>query len=124
MQYLGILVEQSLADRSILDELEILARKAVGSWNLLLVTVPEEALEQQLVHLQRHMIHVREDCWYAHFFCGGKMSVLYEDAIFHTTTAPEDWEPAVQHGLNAGIPPEQLDFEPRTSQTAYALFNL
>lgn len=122
--YFGIIVEQSLKDVSVLQEFEIRADKRIGSWRLLLVSVPEEEIEPKMRRLQDHMIGVSEDCWYAHFFKDETLYVVYQDAIFRTSVDPEDWDEAIRYGLTNGIPREQLDFRPRTAEEAMATFGL
>jgi hypothetical protein len=43
--YLGIVVEQSFADRACLDRATIVAERAAGWWRLLLVRVPAAEFE-------------------------------------------------------------------------------
>lgn len=74
--------------------------------------------------LQNHMIGIAEDCWYAHFFKDETLYVVYQDKVFQTTVFPHDWDEAIRHGMNHGIPMEQLDFHPRTADDAFALFGL
>lgn len=124
MAYLGIIVEQSLKDVSVLQSFKILAEKRAGSWRLLLVSVPDEEMDPKLQKLQNHMIGISEDCWYAHFFKDETLYVVYQDAIFKTSVFPEDWDDAIRYGLDHGIPVEQLDFNPRTAEDACAMFGL
>jgi hypothetical protein len=124
MAFYGIIVEQSLKDVSIVQEFVILGDKQVGSWRLLLVSVPEAEINQKMKKLQNHMIGITEDCWYAHFFKDETLYVVYQDNIFQTTVFPQDWDEEIQHGMTHGIPIEQLDFRPRTIDDAIALFGL
>lgn len=48
--------------------------------------------------------------------------VVYQDRTFHATVNPETWTQSIQHGLDNGIPREQLDFKPRTKVDAMAYF--
>lgn len=118
--YLGIVVGQSLADRACLDRATIVAERAVGSWRLLLVRVPAAEFEAHLGALQAGL--VREDEWYAHYFRDDELVVVFHDGLFRVTTDRSTWGPAVEHGLARGVPPEQLDFTPRTVTDAEAFF--
>lgn len=62
----------------------------------------------QVFSFQDNMIDVREDCWYAHFFRGGELFVVYQDCAFKVNTNLETWTEAVQYGLDNGISKEQL----------------
>lgn len=49
--------------------------------------------------------------WYAHFWRGGDMIVIYHDARFRVDRVDRStWTPAIEHGRGKGIPDEQLDF--------------
>ena len=124
MNYFGIIVEQSLKDVSVLQEFKLLVDKRIGSCRLLLVSVPDEEIEQKLKKLQNAMIEISEDCGYAHFFKDRALFVVYQDALFKTSIFPEDWDDMIWYGLNHGIPKEQLDFKPRTADDALAMFGL
>jgi len=120
----GIVVDQSLRSTDYIDELEVIAKRELGSWGMLLVCVSEDDLEGQIQALQQNMIDAKEDCWYAHFFCDKDLIVVYQDRTYHITTDPTTWAAAVQHGLDHGVLSEQLDFEPRTKAGAAAYFQL
>ncbi|WP_410768475.1 hypothetical protein [Fontibacillus sp. BL9] len=125
MSYLGIVIEQSLKDQTILSELTILGEKQIGGWTLLLVSVSSgEELSPLLQKLQNHMIDAQEDCWYAHFFSNEWMFIVYENALFETSLLPEDWDEAIRHGMSYNIPLEQLDFKPRTKKDVLELFGI
>lgn len=124
MAYLGIIIEQSLKDASVMHQFTTLAEQWYGSWRFLLVSVPEEELERKMKTLQDHMIDLAEDCWYAHFFQDETLYVVYQDAVFRTTLSPDDWDEPVRYGLSHNVPIEQLDFKPRTVDDACAMFGL
>jgi len=49
--------------------------------------------------------------WYAHFWRGDDMIVIYHDARFQMDRSDRSsWRPAIEHGRRKGIPDEQLDF--------------
>jgi hypothetical protein len=112
--YLGVVIEQSLADRSCLETIEIVHREKDpnGDWVFLLVRVPEAGSAGVFARLQSALR--RYEPWYAHFFRGTELVVVYGDAVVATTTDPATWGPAIAHGVKLGIPEEQLDFFPHT----------
>ncbi len=120
--YLGIVIEQSLANRSVLKDFRIEARRNVGSWEFLLVSISEPELEQHLQTLQEAMRP--NEPWYAHYFAGNELLVVFRNALFRIGVDPSTWASAVEHGLALGIPREQLDFKPRTKTDALAFFGL
>lgn len=118
--YLGIIIEQCLRDPAVTREFPIVAVKQPRSWRFLLASVPAEQFEQHVRLLQSSM--VTGDTWYAHYFRGDALVVVYRDAVFRVSTDPASWGPAVEHGLAAGIPAEQLDFHPRTQPDVEQFF--
>lgn len=122
--HLGIVIDRSLKDPAVLPRLPVIARRQVGSWGFLLVSVPEAEIDRFISVLQSHLIEATVDCWYAHFFREDDLIVVYQDRIFHATLDPGSWGPAVQHGLERGVPREQLDFKPRTREDALAFFGM
>ena len=94
----------------------------IGSWVFLLVSVPEDQLDAHTEMLQTNM--VPNGKWYAHYFTGEELLVVYWDAVFRATTNPKTWGPVIEHGLKSGIPLEQLDFNPRTMVDAGTFFSV
>jgi hypothetical protein len=50
--------------------------------------------------------------------------VVFRDAVFEVTVDESTWAEVVEHGLARGVPPAELDFEPRTVADAEALFRV
>jgi (2Fe-2S) ferredoxin len=122
--FLGIVIDRSLKSEDFIYHLNVVATRQIGSWGLLLVSIPENELNAQIETLQHNMVEVEEDCWYAHFFRGNDLIVVYKDRAFRATLDPETWNEAIQYGLDNGIPIEQLDFKPRTRTDAASYFGL
>ena len=120
--YLGIVIQQSLADERWLDSVRVEARRQIGSWTFLLVAASEVELGEQLDGLRRAM--QSDQPWYAHYFRDGELIVVFRDETFRIGGDPQTWAPAVQHGLGLGIPREQLDFKPRTEEDARTFFGM
>ena len=114
MPYYGIVIEQSLADPAFAETLGVVHRKLDpnGSWVFLLLRITPEQLSTELERIRQALVH--NEPWYAHFFSGDRLAVVFADAIFELSIDPTSWSPAVEHGLALGIPREQLDFWPRT----------
>ncbi len=121
--FLGIVIDQSLLNKDFINHMDVVARRQVGAWGFLLVSVPKQEMHTRIAALQQSMVDIKEGGWYAHFFRDDELIVVYQDRVFHTTVDPETWSPSIQHGLNNGIPREQLDFTPRTRTDAWAYFD-
>lgn len=124
VSYWGVVVAQSCADRGMGEGLATLAHRRVGEWDVVLADVPEVDLEQTVADLRRRMIPADDDCWYAHFFRGDRLVVVFQDQVFVVTTEPASWSEVIAHGRRHGIPDAQLDFEPRTRADARRWFAL
>lgn len=105
-----------------LPQAQIVARKQVGTWRFLLTSVPETEIDEHIRALQAGM--VTDDNWYAHYFLGEELVVVFRDASFRVSTDPATWGPVLDHGLLSGIPMKQLDFKPRTVPDAEAFLTL
>jgi hypothetical protein len=112
--FLGIVIEQSLTDPAFAETLDVVHRwrDPNGSWIFLLVRISPERLSTELECIQRAIAHDRP--WYAHFFSGEQISVVFPDAVIQMTTDVASWKPAIDRGLALGIPIEQLDFWPHS----------
>lgn len=122
--YLGIVIEQSLADPSWLDTVELVHREKDpdGTWVFLVVRVPEAESAAAFARLRSAL--QRDDAWYAHFFRGTELVVVFRDAVVATTTDPATWGPATAHGARLGIPAAQLDFRPHTIEQVAQRFGI
>ncbi len=120
--YVGVLIEQSLSDPAGLRGIEVLRRQRDphGTWVFLLVRVVGEPATEAFAALQAGLR--QQERWYAHFFRGDELVVIFADAIFTMSTSPATWRPAIEHGRRLGIPPEQLDFVPHTVAQVEARF--
>jgi len=120
--YYGIVIQQSLRTPDVPPPARVMATKRVRTWKFLLVEVPEADLDRHVRALQTAM--VTDDNWYAHYFLGETLVVVFRDAAFRVGIEPGTWGPVIEHGLRSGIPLEQLDFTPRTVQDAATFFDL
>ena len=73
---------------------------------------------------QQSMINIHDDGWYAHFFRGMELIVVYQDRLFSVSVDSSTWEEPLGHGRAHGIPMEQLDFHPRTVIDARSFFGV
>lgn len=62
---------------------------------------------EEIDFIQAHTLH----SWYAHFWTGNQLVVVYHDARFDMTRDDSStWQPAIDHGLGQGLLREWLDF--------------
>jgi len=108
-EYKGIIVEESLEDNRILNDLEIVKIKITNEenpserWHLYTVKVSKQDIEKLSKTIKQK--------WYIHFWKGKDVIVIFKDKKFEFNFDNKPaWEPAVKYGLSLGIPKEQLDF--------------
>ena len=52
------------------------------------------------------------DGYYCHIYNDDRMVIIFKDRQFWVTPDKRDWRQAIEYGLSANIPEEQLDFFP------------
>ena len=122
--FFGIVIEQSLTDPAFAETLDIVQRKPGpnGSWTFLLVRISSDRLFTELERIRQALTSGQP--WYAHFFSGEKIAVVFSEAIFSMTTDVASWEAAIAHGLSLGIRREQLDFWPHSVEQVEEMFGI
>jgi hypothetical protein len=101
----GTIVEESLADKNVLHDLHIVKTWADEEGFILHDVVVRE---NQIEEIQEALA---DGPWYAHFWAGDDIVVIYKDKIFHIKKSDEEtWKEAVEYGESAGIPSTELDF--------------
>ena len=104
--YKGIIIENSLKDKSILGKLKVGRTWQSGDWVLHDVLIEEG----QVVELSKSL---DEGPWYIHVWEAGKddIKVIYKDKIFDIKFSDKStWVDAVTYGKSIGIPENQLNF--------------
>jgi len=107
--YKGIIVEESLLDNRILNDLEIIKveiskeENPEDRWHLYTVKVSEEDINK----LDKNI----KPKWYMHFWKEKSVIVIFKDKRFNFSYDNKfEWAPIIDYGLSIGIPKEQLDF--------------
>lgn len=102
----GTIIENSLEDKSILNEVEIVKSWESTHWKLYDIHIEEsKALEFGK--------YLADGPWYVHFWEPGKDEVLvvFKNKHFKILHSDQNtWADAIQYGESVGIPKEQLDF--------------
>jgi hypothetical protein len=100
----GTIVENSLADKSVLDSLHIMRTWSDEDWILHDVVVGEE-------HIKLIQKALCDGPWYVHFWEGDDITVVYKNRVFTIKKLDTStWKEAIEYGASLGIPEEQLDF--------------
>ena len=109
-KYNGTIVEESLIDNKILNDLEIVSVKISNDeniadrWHLYKVRISKKDIKKISKKLKFGK-------WYAHFWRGKEVIAVFKDKTFvFYYDKKETWKEVVDYGLSNGIPREQLDF--------------
>ena len=103
----GTIVENSLADKSILQRIKIEKTYQSGSWTLHDVFVDESDIPELIKALKSG------ESWYIHLWPPDQddLTVIFKEKVFKIKYSDKStWKEAVTYGLSLGIPKEQLDF--------------
>lgn len=108
--HIGTIVEESLEDNRILNDIEIISLRIskdenpADRWHLYKVRVSKEDIEK----LSKY---IKPGKWYMHFWEGTDVVAVFKNKIFEFNYSDKStWKDAVDYGRAQGIPEEQLDF--------------
>lgn len=107
---IGTVVEESLEDNRLLNELEIIGfriskdENPQDRWHLYKVKVSRDDIEK----LSKN---INAGKWYMHFWEGSDITAVFKNKIFEFNYSDKStWKDAIEYGKSLGIPEEQLDF--------------
>lgn len=108
-EYKGIIVEESLDDSRIINDLEIIKieiskeEKPEDRWHIYTIKVSKEDINTLAKNIKKG--------WYMHFWKDRKVIAIFKDKKFEFNFDDKStWKPVIEYGLSIGIPQEQLDF--------------
>lgn len=102
MKYTGCLIDESLKDKSILDEF-VITDTIVDDGVSYIVEIEESKMEDIVPRLQAAMVDAPE--WYCDLKCYDYHYIIYNDKIFMVNRDyPEQYEEAKEYGLKRNIP--------------------
>lgn len=122
MNYQGTIIEESLEDKSVLEEVQILSTKVeqvveghktpwLLQWTLHKVEISEDKAKEVAEKIIKALD--KEHSWYADFKNDTHHYIIFRDKVFYIDrTSKEQYDKAKQFGLSLGIPEYQLDFSP------------
>ena len=111
-EYHGIIIQESLVDRSVLRNVRILGHEKGGEWTLLRVGVTSRGIATTIHRIQPRLRIVDEVPFYAHFYRRDELIVVFPRRTFRLTPERATWGPAVRYGRSVGISEDELDFKP------------
>ncbi len=104
--YKGVIVEESLKDKTLLKNLNIIEIEVSddGEWHMYTVLVTQDFFERLSQNLDN-------GTWYAHFWKGRDVVAVFKDKIISFNFDDKStWNKVLEYGRSLQIPEEQLDF--------------
>lgn len=123
MNYRGIIIEESLTDRSVLDDMniiktiiEIVTEKHKTPW-VEKWTMHEVEIQSDKAAEIANKISValdKQHNWYADYKTELDHYIIYSNKVFHVTDRNDQaqYDEATNYGISIGIPEYQVDFSP------------
>ncbi|MAH07953.1 hypothetical protein CMI38_06930 [Candidatus Pacearchaeota archaeon] len=124
MSYEGIIIEESLENRDVLDRVEIVSTRVeevtdkhktpwIDKWTLHSVEVSEDIVERVAEKLSESIDREHGDSWYIDFKNDMFHYIIFLNKFFKVDRLkPEQYGEVVQYGVGLGIPDYQLSFDP------------
>lgn len=127
MNFTGVIIEESLADKSVLNDVKIVSTEIepvtdehktpwVSQWTMHTVEIAPEKVAEVAKKISEALDH--EHNWYADFKTDREHFVIYRDKVFHITDRSNkaQYDEATKYGISIGIPNYQVDFSPHITQ--------
>lgn len=124
MPFRGVIIEESLEDKSILNEVKILRTEVekvtsrhktpwIKQWTKHTIVVPTKHAEAVTQRLASAIDYEHRGSWYADFKDNQIHYIIFRDRIFKINRkSKKQHNEANKFGEALGIPPYQLDFSP------------
>lgn len=122
MNYKGVIIEESLRDTSVLEQIKIVSTKIepvkeshktpwLKQWTLYTVEIDEDKIETVAEKIKGAL--ETEHNWYADFKNEKYHFIVFRNKVFKVNRSKqEEYEKVKKYGMTLGIPDYQLDFSP------------
>ena len=127
MSFNGVTIEESLTDKSVLNDVNIISTKVepvtehhktpwVKQWALHTVEIPDDKAAEVADKISKALD--KDHDWYADFKTETEHYVIYTGKVFHITDRSDkkQYDEATEYGISIGIPDYQVDFSPHLKQ--------
>lgn len=120
MNYSGVIIEESLEDKGVLEDLKIVETEVepvtekhktpwINQWTLHTVEIPMNRADSVAENIGRSLD--REHSWYADFKNDSFHYIIFRDKVFRVDRSKkEQYDEVTEYGVSLGIPDYQVDF--------------
>lgn len=124
MDYKGVIIEESLGDKSVLKKVKITITKVepispkhktpwLKQWSLHTVELGENKAEDIAEEISKSLDYSHNSSWYADFKNDKYHFIIFKGKIFKIKLDDTDgFKQAKKYGISLGIPEYQVDFAP------------
>jgi hypothetical protein len=130
MNYSGVIIEESLTNPEVLNDLTIVSTRIepvteahktpwLKQWTLHTVEIAENDMVSVADKISSvlHSNTPSKSSWYADFKNNQTHFIIFGDKVFEVTRSrPEEYQAVVLYGVSKGIPDYQLDFSPQIAE--------
>lgn len=125
--YIGVIIEESLTDNSVLKDVKILSTKIepvtekhrtpwLKQWTLHTVEIPAAQAERVAKTISEFLESLHTS-WYADFKNQTTHFIVFPHKVFKIEqTSKEQYDKAKQYGISLGIPEYQVNFHPEVEK--------
>ncbi len=123
MYFRGVIIEESLIDKTVLDDAKILSTRIepvtkahktpwVRQWTMHDIEVPATTAAELAEKISKSIDG--EHNWYADYKTDTEHYIIYRNKVFHITDRSDkaQYSKARQYGISIGLPAYQVDFSP------------
>ena len=128
MDYKGVIIEESLENKDVLKEVNILETEVkpvtdehktpwLKQWTLRTVEIPEDKAQTIAEKISQALDKEHGGSWYADFKNDTHHYIIFRGKIFRIDReSKEQYDEAKQYGISLGIPEYQVDFHPEVKE--------
>ncbi len=123
MNFKGVIIEESLKDKSVLKDVKILKTQVeevtskhktpwLKQWTLHTVEIDRDKVAEIASKISKS-IDTEHGNWYADFGDNNFHYIIFPNKVFKINRDnPEEYKAATAYGISLGIPEYQIDFSP------------
>lgn len=127
MNYKGTIIEESLADKSVLKDIRILGTRVepvtekhqtpwLKQWTLHTVEISQARADEAAEKISQSLDYSHGSAWYADFKNDQWHYIIFKEKIFKVPRdSEEEYRKVREYGISLGIPSYQVDFSPEIS---------
>ena len=126
--YRGVIIEESLAKKEVLEKVKILSTKFekvtdehqtpwLSQWTLHAVEIAEDKAQTIAEEVSKSFDYSHNSSWYADCKNDTHHYIIFRDKIFYIDRkSKEQYDEAKRYGISLGIPEYQVDFHPEVEE--------